>query len=431
MKILKKILLLTLTFGLLFSAAQAKTSKSSSGINDVSKDYWAYTEIASVIRDDVMTTTAGYFNPEDSLTRADFVKALLKTLGHDDLVIKVKNTFSDITVTSPSYYDVLKSKQLGLVYGYTDGTFKPERYMTKAEVASVISHITKDTQKDLSILDQFSDAADIPSWCKHQYAKTIKYGIYVNHPDENALESTREITRAEAAVILYKLKASLGLVKEEYKPATGAETVLGTEHLDVSSKAEVDTVIITSTRKIIEAGNVLAVKFDELFKSKNAGEGDVVSFVFDKDVYTKEGTLVIPEGSKLYATVTEIIPTKWFNKNARVGLLFNKLQLADGRIMSFNGVPATRDNYLKEGPWETAGKLTAYTVGGAALGTGVGLATGLPNHRKYLDRGLGIGIPVGAGVGLATGLITKGLNFVGHEGDKVYVKLLSDVSVYN
>ena len=241
MKILKKLLLLTLTFGLLFSAAQAKAAKSN--FNDVSTDYWAYTEISSVVRDGVMSATAGYFDPEDSLTRADFVKALLKTLGHDDLVIKVKNTFSDITVTSPSYYDVLKSKQLGLVYGYTDGTFKPERFMTKAEVASVMSHITKETQKDLSILDQFVDAADIPSWCKHQYAKTVKYGLYVNHPQEDALESTREITRAEAAVLLYKLKASLGLVKEEYKASTKSETVLGTEsneHSVIGSPSEED-----------------------------------------------------------------------------------------------------------------------------------------------------------------------------------------------
>jgi len=63
------------------------------------------------------------------------------------------------------------------------------------------------------------------------------------------------------------------------------------------------------------------------------------------------------------------------------------------------------------------------------IGGGIGTAVGVPNDQKYLNEGLGIGIPVGAGVGLVAGLVTKGLNFVGHEGEDVLIYLLEDVVV--
>jgi hypothetical protein len=315
------------------------------------------------------------------------------------------------------------------VYGYPDGNFLPEKLMSKAEVTSVMSHITKGSYKDLNILNGFVDVNKIPSWAKYQYVKTTKLDLYVNHPNAKAFEPQRNITRAEVAVLLYKLKNSLGCVEDKYLGKNLPEKILGTEHLNVYKKAANNEVTITSIRKIIKCGNVLKVKFCELFKSKKSDEGDVVSFIFDQDVYTKEGTLVIPKGSKLYATVTELIPTKWFNKNARVGLHFTKLEMCDGRIMSFDGSPNTKDGYLKEGPWETAGKITAYTLGGTALGSGIGVAAGGPTN--HLDVGLGVGTPVGAGVGLTAGLVTKGLNYVGHEGDAVLIKLNSDVSIYN
>jgi len=255
--------------------------------------------------------------------------------------------------------------------------------------------------------------------------QAVGLDLYVNYPDVLKFEPNREITRAEVAVLLYKLRNSLGLVKDQYK----GDGILGTEHLNVSKKAEDNTVLITADGKIIKKGNILEAQFDELYKSKKSNAGDVVSFVFDKDVYTKEGTLVIPAGSKLYGTVTEIIPTKWFNKNARVGVLFDKLVLPNGKEIAFKGVPFTKDNYLKEGAWETAGKISAYTLGGAVIGGGIGTAVGVPNDQKYLNEGLGIGIPVGAGVGLVAGLVTKGLNFVGHEGEDVLIYLLEDVVV--
>ena len=214
MKMLKKLALLLVAAGMMFTSAQARQAQK---FSDVDANYWAYTEIAAVVNDGVMDTDGKAFRPEDPVARVCFVKSLLKVLGHDATKATVKNPFKDVTKDTKGYEDILKSEQLGLVYGYPSGNFLPEKTMTKAEVTSVMSHITKDTAKNLSVLNQFADKAQIPGWDKLQYAKAVSLGLYVNHPDEAYLEPNREITRAEAAVLLYRLKYAIGLVKDQYK----------------------------------------------------------------------------------------------------------------------------------------------------------------------------------------------------------------------
>ena len=188
---------------------------------DVSKNYWAQAEIADVVSKNVMTIDAeGYFYPEKTVSRVEFVKALLKVLSNDNLDVKIKNIFSDVAESDADYSDILRSQQLGLVYGYPDGTFQPTRIMLRDEAQSVISHITKDTVADKAILNYFEDADKVPNWATVPYAKSLAYGIYVNYPNAKELRPTDELTRAEAAVLLARLGDKIGLVKDEF---VGAE----------------------------------------------------------------------------------------------------------------------------------------------------------------------------------------------------------------
>ena len=75
---MKKLLASLLVGG--FIAMSTMPAFAYAGINDVSKNYWAQTEIASVVSDSVMTLTKGNFNPEGKMSRVEFVKALLKVL---------------------------------------------------------------------------------------------------------------------------------------------------------------------------------------------------------------------------------------------------------------------------------------------------------------------------------------------------------------
>lgn len=419
---MKKILASLLVGGFIAFGAPAFAY---AGIDDVCENYWAQVEIASVVSDSVMTLTDGNFNPEGKMSRVEFVKALLKVLGQENLEVTSKVRFSDVAKSSDIYAPIARSQQLGLVYGYPNGKFLPNNAMLRDEAQSVISHITIDADVDSSIVAKYADAEKVPAWANEVYAKTLSYGIYVNHPNENELRPTEELSRAEAAVLLYRLRQRLNLVKTEYK----SESVLGTEHLNVSKKAESNEVVITNLRNIIREGNVLEIAFNEQFKSKLHAAGDQITFTNPEDIVTEEGTLLFPAGSTFYGSVLEIKDPQWFNKNARVYAQITKVVTPCGKTVDLNAKPFYKNYELKEGPWMTAGKIALYTVGGAAVGTGAGVGFSFIPDPDKVGTGVAIGTPVGAGLGLITGLVTPGLNYNAKQGEEIQVILLEDASI--
>lgn len=201
------------------------------------------------------------------------------------------------------------------------------------------------------------------------------------------------------------------------------------EHLDVHKKAPCNEVIIQNLKRTVKEGNVLEVAFDEKFFSKCHQAGEIINFVVPEALYTCEGTLILPCGSKVVAEITRIEKPKVFNKNARVSLIFRNIVLPDGSCIDIKAKPFTKDCKLKEGPWTTTGKLflSTVTLGIVGAGAGTGFAF-IPNPAK-LGAGFAIGIPVGCTVGLVTGLITPGCHYKAKKGETVYALLIDDFSV--
>lgn len=405
---------------------------------DIPDDYWAAEEIEDVVTKQIIPLYGdNTFRPLERVPRVDWTGWLLKALGLSNAPITAEPAYSDVTMATYGYSDIARSDQFGLIYGYTDGEFKPQRFITKCETASIMSHITKDTEVDVSVVKQFADYEQIPGWGVLPFSKAIKYGLYVNYPLETELNPNRELNRAEAAVLLARLMKALGLVEDQYKaeePAEEpvaeepAEYVLSVEHLDDYGKAVVDRVSITNLRRIILAKNVFRVSFVEPFNSKKHQIGDVIPFYFKKDVVTKEGTLIIPANTKLYATIEELRDKKWVNKNAEVYLHFTKMVFPNGNEYPFIARVLNNDEgVLRENFWL---KPLEYTVAGAAIGgAAIGLPIGAANDRS--GDGMAIGFPAGAGAGLIAGFLTPGVNFKAKANEDVLVELKVDCSLYN
>lgn len=237
--------------------------------------------------------------------------------------------------------------------------------------------------------------------------------------------------------MLKKLIASLcilsviGIYTTPSIAATTAASSDCVEHLNVHKDAPCNIVTIQTTKKTVEQGNVLVFKFDEKFFSKKSEAGAIVHFTVPEALYTEEGTLILPSGTKIVAEVTQIEKPKWFNKNARVNMIFRQIVLPDNTCIDIKARPFTKDYKLKEGPWTTAGKIIAstLTLGIVGAGAGVGFAF-IPTPAK-IGAGFAIGIPVGCGVGLALGLITPGCHYKAKQGEIVYAILIEDFSVCN
>ncbi|KPU27355.1 hypothetical protein TR13x_04540 [Caloranaerobacter sp. TR13] len=148
----------------------------------------------------------GTFMPEKKITRAEFAKIVVKALELD--LVKYTDGFSD--VTSDAWYAdyIATAKAAGLVEGYEDGTFKPNQEITRLEMAALLSRAVKDvelTEDDIeAILKAYADNDEIQKWGRGYAAKVIKAELMIG-VTHNTFVPNGKTTRAEAATAIYRL----------------------------------------------------------------------------------------------------------------------------------------------------------------------------------------------------------------------------------
>lgn len=104
---------------------------------------------------------------------------------------------------------------MGIVSGYPDGTFGPDRQVTRAEVTAIMAKLLWLEPGKESELN-FKDNAAIPAWAKGAVAAAVKEGIIKGYPQPDgstAFEAARQVSRAEMAAMAARvLEKKLGSI---------------------------------------------------------------------------------------------------------------------------------------------------------------------------------------------------------------------------
>ena len=138
--------MLTLTYGASADITPTPT------FADVGRDRWSYPyiEACSNYLTAYPNPTGGklFFRPNEAATREDIAVALVKMMGLSERDVKdpdyLENTFTDAATVSPGLRDFITvAAEYGLLTGYTDGTFRPQRGITRAEAVVLLSRSTK------------------------------------------------------------------------------------------------------------------------------------------------------------------------------------------------------------------------------------------------------------------------------------------------
>ena len=80
----------------------------------------------------------GYFRPNQSMTRAEFSAVIVRIMGERGAMATATNSFTDVTGHWGEAY-ISVAYELGWVRGYGDGTFRPDRFISRAEVAALVN----------------------------------------------------------------------------------------------------------------------------------------------------------------------------------------------------------------------------------------------------------------------------------------------------
>ncbi|MBP1154337.1 MULTISPECIES: S-layer homology domain-containing protein [unclassified Paenibacillus] len=178
--------------------------------NDIS-GHWAQSYIQllanKLVIDGVTDTT---FEPERSITRAEFAALVVRSLGLDASGTG-GGTFSD--VASSAWYSgvVRAAASAKIIDGYEDGTFRPNTSINREELAAMVVRALAyagakpvvSTQRQTQVLEKFVDANTIV-WADNEMATAIEAGI-VDGMTENTLGARDTATRAQSATMLQRL----------------------------------------------------------------------------------------------------------------------------------------------------------------------------------------------------------------------------------
>lgn len=227
-------------------------------------------------------------------------------------------------------------------------------------------------------------------------------------------------------IALFLLTSFLGLNYVSAADINGA-----TEHLSQPEKVEkkTPTNIVTKTpayATVLEY-NVIEVTFAEDFSTKTAQVGDEIGFLLNNGLRTKEGTIILPQGSTLIGQVIGIQQPKSFNRSGKVTMQFNYIETPDKQRIPLKAKLFKKD-YLSRGKLNALGKGLGTTLGTTAVGVGAGCGIGVAAGAVVIG-GLAIGLPVGLAVGAIAGFVTPGLHYKAKAGDKILIQLTDDLSV--
>ena len=110
-----------------------------SGFRDVATGSWYNTYVATLNNAGVITDSSnGYFRPNEAITRAELAAMLAKfseTTG-------AANYFNDVSAKYWAANAIAICAKLGWITGYPDGTFRPDKNVTRAELMAMINRAT-------------------------------------------------------------------------------------------------------------------------------------------------------------------------------------------------------------------------------------------------------------------------------------------------
>lgn len=126
-------------FRLMDDASRKTYYSTKSGFRDVATGSWYNTYVATLNNAGVITDSSnGYFRPNEAITRAELAAMLAKfseTTG-------AANYFNDVSAKYWAANAIAICAKLGWITGYPDGTFRPDKNVTRAELMAMINRAT-------------------------------------------------------------------------------------------------------------------------------------------------------------------------------------------------------------------------------------------------------------------------------------------------
>lgn len=167
--------------------------------SDVPYNQWAYGYIRQLACEGIVSGYGdGTFRPDESTTRAQLVKMLVLSRRGWGLVNPERPTFTDVPPTHTFYRYIETAASHHLISGYGDGTFRPDNYVTRAQVAKMLVLALDWTSSGATV--RLCDV-DSTHWAWPYVQLAVQHGLYSGYGD-GCFRPDQLATRAQLAKVL-------------------------------------------------------------------------------------------------------------------------------------------------------------------------------------------------------------------------------------
>lgn len=184
---------------------------------DIKKKYWATDAVQTLGNKFIINGMPdGTFAPKKPVTRIQFVELLTRALG---LIPNgtYQGQFKDVKTNASYAPDLQAALEKGLVQGEGDGTFAPNKPVTREEAAKMLDNAMTFTGYNPTFLQpwinlsHFSDTGTIASWANGDVQTLVEAGIFEGTTPKTF--SPRAMTsRDQAAVLVYRYLKFIGYI---------------------------------------------------------------------------------------------------------------------------------------------------------------------------------------------------------------------------
>ncbi|EFU42333.1 Fibronectin type III domain protein [Paenibacillus vortex V453] len=170
--------------------------------------HWAETNIKQAINDGIVTGYPdGTFKPNRMVTRAEFAVMLMNAL-------KLQGNGANLTFTDSAQIGswarkaVAQAVEAWIIIGKEDGAFRPNAAITRSEMAAMIARALNLAVETTNAATSFADDKDIPAWATGAVTALKNMGV-IDGKGGNKFDPQNQTSRAEAVTVLLKMMAQM------------------------------------------------------------------------------------------------------------------------------------------------------------------------------------------------------------------------------
>ena len=262
----KKLFVWWLTLAMLFTAIPSAVLPAHASVKlptDIA-GHWAKNAVTQWITKEMGSGYPdGTFKPDKAVTRAEFASMANKVFG---IASEGETTFSDCKKGTWYYKDIAGAYTKGYISGYKGGSVRPTQAITRQEAAVMLAKLLN-LQTDKS--SNFSDSSQLSAWAVGAASAVADAGIMQGYSD-GSFRGDKAISRAEAVVALSK---AVGINSASDQKASATDVIYdksGTYGGDSLAKTYAGNVTIASEGIILKN----AVVKGDLIIDKKVGDGN-------------------------------------------------------------------------------------------------------------------------------------------------------------